>query len=159
GGFLLASLVYHAEYLRTTLSEQHPLYRNALFGNTRIVSQLQQKVVCRTGRPSDRIRPTGVPPHVHLMASMEQQAKRRSYSSYHYVDDNDGVQMATQNLTLTNSRLTRAPADFTIPSMSLRCAWEHWCCGDPSGRIIPYRFLQWQDLSTCGKRKTLSAYR
>ncbi|EGZ18444.1 hypothetical protein PHYSODRAFT_503532 [Phytophthora sojae] len=67
--------------------------------------------------------------------------------------------MATQNLTLTNSRLTRAPADFTIPSMSLRCAWEHWCCGDPSGRIGPYRFLQWQDLSTCGKRKTLSAYR
>ncbi|EGZ12337.1 hypothetical protein PHYSODRAFT_445045, partial [Phytophthora sojae] len=71
GGFLLASLVYHAEYLRTTLSEQHPLYRNALFGNTRLVSQLQQKVVCRTARPSDRIRPTGVPPHVHLMTSME----------------------------------------------------------------------------------------
>ncbi|EGZ12336.1 hypothetical protein PHYSODRAFT_517544, partial [Phytophthora sojae] len=35
----------------------------------------------------------------------------------------------------------------------------YWCCGDPSGRIGPYRFLQWQDLSTCGKRKTLSAYR
>ncbi|EGZ07605.1 hypothetical protein PHYSODRAFT_414704, partial [Phytophthora sojae] len=156
-------------FTRTTLSEQHPLYRNALFGNTRLVSQLQQKVVCRTARPSDRIRPTGVPPHVHLMASMEQQAAQLQQLSLSVSElaptvvqlmrEEMSLQMATQNLTLTNSRLTRAPADFTIPSMSLRCAWEHWCCGDPSGRIGPYRFLQWQDLSTCGKRKTLSAYR
>ncbi|EGZ29332.1 hypothetical protein PHYSODRAFT_418162, partial [Phytophthora sojae] len=156
-------------FTRTTLSEQHPLYRNALFGNTRLVSQLQQKVVCRTARPSDRIRPTGVPPHVHLMVSMEQPSAQLQQLSLSVSElaptvvqlmrEEMSLQMATQNLTLTNSRLTRAPADFTIPSMSLRCAWEHWCCGDPSGRIGPYRFLQWQDLSTCGKRKTLSAYR
>ncbi|OWZ09481.1 LOW QUALITY PROTEIN: hypothetical protein PHMEG_00017813 [Phytophthora megakarya] len=63
GGFLLASLVYHCEYVRKVLGPQHPLYRNPVFGNVELVSQLKQRVTCRTAWPSDRIRPTGVPPH------------------------------------------------------------------------------------------------
>ncbi|ETN19736.1 hypothetical protein PPTG_21486 [Phytophthora nicotianae INRA-310] len=43
--------------------------------------------------------------------------------------------------------------------MSLECAWEHWCCGDPPGQYGPFRFLQWHDFSDSKKRKRLSHYR
>ncbi|OWZ21858.1 hypothetical protein PHMEG_0003535 [Phytophthora megakarya] len=226
GSFLLASLVYHQQYLRESLNADHPIYRNAFFGNNELLSQLQHRVACRSARPSDRIRPTGVPPHIHLLAAIESQAQKmqelsvavgalaptvvemmKAELSFNYLSPTElkasitrafndcGVpqlmesvrrqlshpghanaencmprdhgpaeehvdsRSASQTLLVTQSRLTRAPSDFDIPSMSLLCAWEHWCCGDPSGRIGPYRFLQWQDLSTTRKRKTLSNYR
>ncbi|OWZ09480.1 hypothetical protein PHMEG_00017812 [Phytophthora megakarya] len=74
-------------------------------------------------------------------------------------EHSDTHQNAPQTLSLVNERFSRATADFHIPDTSLMTAWEHWCCGDPSGQIGPYRFLQWRDLSSSKKRKTLSNYR
>lgn len=64
-----------------------------------------------------------------------------------------------RELHAVHARLTRVPADFDITSMTLERAWEQWRCGDPSGTIGPFRFLQWQDVSSSKKRKRLSHYR
>ncbi|POM77572.1 LOW QUALITY PROTEIN: Hypothetical protein PHPALM_5026 [Phytophthora palmivora] len=216
--------LYHWEYLRTVLGPQHPLYRNPVFGNVELISQLKQRVTCRTAWSSDRIRPTAVPPHVHILVSMEKQSTQlqrlsqsvtelgptlleqittelprcqRSLSTtdlhaslsqalvgcgiteileslrsnnHHQMhndaahdgvidEHSDTLHNAPQTLSLVNERFSRVTADFHIPGMSLMTAWEHWCCGDPSGRIGPYRFLQWRGLSSSKKRKTLSNYR
>ncbi|GMF46444.1 unnamed protein product [Phytophthora fragariaefolia] len=55
--------------------------------------------------------------------------------------------LRTQNYCLTRVRADFAILDFIIPSMSLERAWEHWCCGTPSGDYGPLRSLEWQDLA------------
>ncbi|KAG6960723.1 hypothetical protein JG688_00009461 [Phytophthora aleatoria] len=74
--FLTLTTSLSSRVVRPTLSDDHPRYRNALFGNAILVSQSKQRVVCRTARPTNRIRPTGVPPHVHLSVSMKNQANQ-----------------------------------------------------------------------------------
>ncbi|KAG6952655.1 hypothetical protein JG687_00012876 [Phytophthora cactorum] len=77
----------------------------------------------------------------------------RSQPSHNSPAVRAGVQQTSQEASsipitkigLANSRLTRVHSDFEIPSMTLKRAWGHWCCGHPSGEYGSYRFLEWQD--------------
>ncbi|OWZ12407.1 hypothetical protein PHMEG_00014443 [Phytophthora megakarya] len=68
-------------------------------------------------------------------------------------------QNAPRKLSHVNEMFSRVTADFHIPGMPLMIAWKHWCCGDPFGQTNPYIFLQWWDLPSSKKQKTLSHYR
>ncbi|KAK1938813.1 hypothetical protein P3T76_008888 [Phytophthora citrophthora] len=59
----LASLVKHAEYLRSILSETHPLFSSYVFRQPDKMATLQAMLA--DGRTS-WMRPTGIPPHVEL---------------------------------------------------------------------------------------------
>lgn len=59
--FLLASLVFHYDYLQTNLCQQHPLFATVLFRDQEWIEGLRPLVVCRRGTPTDRIRPTRLP--------------------------------------------------------------------------------------------------
>ncbi|EGZ23673.1 hypothetical protein PHYSODRAFT_376258, partial [Phytophthora sojae] len=63
GGFVLASLVYHADFLRSRLPPTHPVMQSALFANSATVRRLQQ-LLAPPG--SQDITLTGIPPHVAL---------------------------------------------------------------------------------------------
>lgn len=60
--FCLASLVYHADDLKTWLPPKHPVFSSPLF-NASLLEQLKPKVVCRTSEIGDSIHVTGIPPH------------------------------------------------------------------------------------------------
>jgi hypothetical protein len=71
--FMLASLVYHASYLEATMSKYHALFETALFRDRDLLLRLQSLVTCRRGQASDRIRPTGLPPHSTMLVMLEEQ--------------------------------------------------------------------------------------
>ncbi|KAH9183580.1 hypothetical protein AeNC1_014444 [Aphanomyces euteiches] len=69
--FLLASIVYHSEWLMDNLSADHPLFSSLLW-TTKLVSRLDGQI--ETGRiynPVSSMRATGVPPHVVLAERMK----------------------------------------------------------------------------------------
>jgi hypothetical protein len=55
----LASVVYHSEFLIQTLPSTHVLFESTLFREQEMLSELQQRVLCRIAVPSDTIQPTG----------------------------------------------------------------------------------------------------
>jgi len=61
-----ASVIYHIEWLKRNLEFGHPLFANDLF---RILPDrpFSQMVECRTWKPGDVLRATGIPPHVLLL--------------------------------------------------------------------------------------------
>eukprot|EP00611_Tribonema_gayanum_P002677 TRINITY_DN1201_c0_g1_i3.p1 TRINITY_DN1201_c0_g1~~TRINITY_DN1201_c0_g1_i3.p1 ORF type:complete len:378 (-),score=33.71 TRINITY_DN1201_c0_g1_i3:50-1183(-) len=70
----LASVLYHWEFLRGTLPANHRLFANVLLLDNARRTQLQQLVICFMGNSAEARRqqraPTGLPPHVMLMAEM-----------------------------------------------------------------------------------------
>ena len=68
--FALASLVYHADYLKSSLSSTHPLFLTPLFSSQNMRSQLHALVQCGHHNVSSRIYPTGIPPHVAILTQM-----------------------------------------------------------------------------------------
>jgi hypothetical protein len=69
--FCLASVVYHRAFLAKTLHRDHPLLSTPLFRDSHMMNTLAQKIVCRNGIETDRIRATGIPPHVALLAQLD----------------------------------------------------------------------------------------
>ena len=63
----LASLVFQREYLRTHLSESHPLFKSVVFTQG-YVDKLAHRVALAF--PTDKITPTGVPPHVSIQRQL-----------------------------------------------------------------------------------------
>lgn len=66
---VLASVVYHRTWLRGTCPT-HPLFKTALFLQEGLADALGQLVECRLGTQADRIRATGIPPHIQLNCRM-----------------------------------------------------------------------------------------
>ena len=62
--FALASVVFHSEYLRCNLPEDHPIFNTSLFSEWSILSELKRKVMC--GIDSPYLKATGIPPHIYL---------------------------------------------------------------------------------------------
>lgn len=67
--FLLASLVYHSDWVMKTLPGTHPVLQSPLF-TTSLLDSLKPLVVCRLPTENDTVRATGIPPHVPLMRYM-----------------------------------------------------------------------------------------
>ncbi|ETV90024.1 hypothetical protein H310_15143 [Aphanomyces invadans] len=58
----LASIVHHADFLRTTLPSSHPVLHTAIFRDNFMISNL--KALVRT--TSKAMKPTGLPPYVEI---------------------------------------------------------------------------------------------
>ena len=57
---LLVSLIYHQQWIRDTLPENHPLFATALFqSDPSLIAQLAAQVQCRLARPEDSVKATG----------------------------------------------------------------------------------------------------
>ena len=64
--FLLASLVYHREFLRERLDPAHPLFLTRLW-TSNVITALAPKVYAGTGKhPVTNLTATGIPPHILL---------------------------------------------------------------------------------------------
>jgi len=61
-----ASVLYHVDWLKSNLDDDHPLFSTELF-RIDFGRPLNQLVECRNWRPGDVLRATGVPPHVQIM--------------------------------------------------------------------------------------------
>jgi hypothetical protein len=70
--YALATMCYHADFLRQTLPTCHPVFECALFRHDEILNQLRHLVVCRERRAGDRMHTTGIPPHVALVVEIDQ---------------------------------------------------------------------------------------
>lgn len=68
--FCLASVVYHKDYLRSNMPENHRLFQSHLFRNPDLLNSLSRNVACRPSLPEDSISATGVPPHINLLKNM-----------------------------------------------------------------------------------------
>jgi len=64
--FALASVLYHADFLRTNLQRNRPLWKSTLFQDEAMLNTLKSKVVCCMPKEArGRMEATGIPPHVH----------------------------------------------------------------------------------------------
>ena len=64
--FLLASLVYHRNYLKDNLSASHPIFLTRLW-TSNTINELSEKIYCGTGKhPVTQMTATGIPPHILL---------------------------------------------------------------------------------------------
>jgi len=63
---VLASLVYHADFLRETLPNGHPVLQSVLFTDREIFESLEPFVRCSL-TDDVLLPPTGIPPHVSLL--------------------------------------------------------------------------------------------
>jgi hypothetical protein len=68
--FCMASIVYHKEFLRRELQEDHPLFFTPLFANTDRLEQLSDLVECRLQNENDPIIATGIPFNVSFLVTM-----------------------------------------------------------------------------------------
>lgn len=78
GEFCLASLVYHSQWLRDNLPQEHPLFSTALFRNPVLLTSLKPHVSTHILSSPSGMRATGIPPHVSLLlnlTSMENQVR------------------------------------------------------------------------------------
>jgi hypothetical protein len=66
---VLASVVHHRAWLRSTCPS-HAIFKTALFLEEGLADKLGQLVQCRLGTQSDRMRATGIPPHIQLNCRM-----------------------------------------------------------------------------------------
>ena len=67
---LLANVIYHAAWLKETLSEHDPLHQNHLFENPRTLRRLSPEV--RLGG-AGVMQATGIPPHIPIMRELRGQ--------------------------------------------------------------------------------------
>ncbi|CAM9637464.1 unnamed protein product, partial [Phaeothamnion confervicola] len=67
--FLLASVVYHREFLSRTLHPSHPVWGNFLFV-TGLAEDLAPHVVLRYDGETTELRASGIPPHVAILKSL-----------------------------------------------------------------------------------------
>ncbi|OWY97109.1 hypothetical protein PHMEG_00032448 [Phytophthora megakarya] len=78
--YCLASLVYHSEFLKATLSPSHHIFETPIFQDKELFSSLHMRVQTGDGCTETRIRPTGVPPHVSILRI---DVKNGGYTSCH----------------------------------------------------------------------------
>jgi hypothetical protein len=74
--FLLASLVFHSDYLLAVLPATHPLLNTALFRTHGLIASLKARVTGRNSQNEDTIRVSGVPPRIGLLVAMYEQSSR-----------------------------------------------------------------------------------
>jgi hypothetical protein len=66
---ILASLVYHADFLQETLHPSHPAKQSILFRDSSVLATLRPLVVCSL-QNRVHISPTGIPPHTSLLREL-----------------------------------------------------------------------------------------
>jgi hypothetical protein len=74
--FLLASLVFHSDYLLAVLPATHPLLNTQLFRTHGLIASLKARVAGCNSQNEDTIRASGVPPHIGLLVAMDEQSSR-----------------------------------------------------------------------------------
>eukprot|EP00960_Hanusia_phi_P031789 749481-Hanusia_phi.AAC.23 len=62
---LLASVVYHLDYLKKNLDPRHSLWFSSLFRNFSLLEDLKSRVVCCMPHQTNAMKVTGLPPHVY----------------------------------------------------------------------------------------------
>ena len=68
---VLASVIYHAEWIRAHVPKGHLLFTTPLFVGYN-VNDLKRLVFCGMAKPKDALQPTGVPTHVSTKLKIEQ---------------------------------------------------------------------------------------
>ncbi len=71
--YLLASLLFHEQFLRRNLDSRHPLFQARVFANNYLLQQLKQSILTGIGKcPNTGMIATGIPPHLAIAAEMDQ---------------------------------------------------------------------------------------
>ena len=69
---LVASIVYHSDYLKRVLEPTHPLFRNHLFTKKGLLDELKADIIVGSGYcPATGMKATGIPPHIVLCKELQ----------------------------------------------------------------------------------------
>ncbi len=110
--FLLASIVYHADFLREVLAPDHPLFASQVFAGS-FVNKLRGKATAGIAKSPVGMRATGVPQHLILAAEFAElrddfNALKDSMTAQNSIDKQqifdrvDGVPEALHEMLLKN---------------------------------------------------------
>jgi hypothetical protein len=70
--FLLASVIYHEQFLRATLSACHPLFQSRLFTHNMLLERLRGSAIISIGFSScSSLKASGIPPHLAIAAELK----------------------------------------------------------------------------------------
>jgi hypothetical protein len=69
--YCLTSLVYHSSFFRSPLSLKHHLLETPIFQDDKLLSLFSTRVKIGDGSAEERLRPTGVPPHVAILCEIK----------------------------------------------------------------------------------------
>lgn len=75
GQYVLASVIYHRDWLRNNLDPRHRLLRSPLFMGTDLLDSLGTRIVCDLESPDSNIKATGIPPHVMIFSRIAHMEK------------------------------------------------------------------------------------
>ncbi|KAF0710697.1 hypothetical protein AaE_012419 [Aphanomyces astaci] len=112
---LLASLVYHYDFLVAHLQPNHPLLSTALFVEPGLAASLRLFVIC--GLESQCLVASGIPPHVELMRQLDKNQKSIQdissivLSGVREIVDEKGLAAGNVTREFFESTLTKAIAD------------------------------------------------
>jgi len=70
----LASVVYHREFLRSTLLSNHPVFSSFLFVDSELMNDLVPHITCGVDDPNGAMHATGIPPMSLVMRTVEKSA-------------------------------------------------------------------------------------
>lgn len=66
----LASIIYHAEFLKKDLPSNHILFSSKLFSESRFIDNLKPHIIC--GTKSIYMTATGIPPHICILRDIKE---------------------------------------------------------------------------------------
>ena len=66
--FCLASVVYHADWLKDQAGDSYRIFQSALFVDTAALVEMSNLVICGLPRDDDGLQATGIPPHIDIRA-------------------------------------------------------------------------------------------
>eukprot|EP00644_Phytophthora_capsici_P015184 jgi/Phyca11/128360/e_gw1.75.126.1 len=157
--FALASIVYHFDYLKENLPENHTVFQSPLMRNEQTIQELKRFIKC--GKGDDNISPTSVPPHVVLLSefrSLKAVVEKQQAEQHNLANDVITVVNSSNNFPLYTwgGGFHAFPEDVLLPEGTVEQAWGFWCCGDPARSLPPFRRLKSIDLKEKKHRKRLS---
>lgn len=116
GRFFLASLVYHAQWMKDNMPANHPVFYSPLFAHPRLLSELTPLVVCRRGLPGEP-GASGQSPHGFVLSEISLLNESLAASM-------EGLQ---HQLSTSMEALQRQLAEYQLQSQ------DHGAASSPSG--------------------------
>lgn len=146
---LLASLVYHADWIYKHVDKASPLRAKLPYSSPQMIARLSKSLLSPYSY-EDHLSPTGIPPEMSHIPS---------HSAGRHSADSPSSPVKSSARKLRNSTLRKPKKDWKLPSVCLTGGWELWWLGDRSLGVLPFRELDIQSDIPASQRKLFYEWR
>ncbi|EKX32111.1 hypothetical protein GUITHDRAFT_82584 [Guillardia theta CCMP2712] len=151
----IAAVVYHQDWLRKTMPANHPLFETELFSYHEFLPLLSRYIsIDGNGR-----RPTGLPPHVMTIRSMEEMKGAMEDVMEDAQDDGGEVEDETVNDNAEGDESRLLPTNFKWVKANARAIYTQWHFGNREKGYPAYKTLKPRHFYTKDQKKRLSDLR